>query len=187
MSFVTSHSHDATHTTWGPATVQVSVCTAIALYNSLELVVLVLTTFKEWNWKSLYFDSILIASLGLIPYNIGFLLEYFYVTAFWVAMTFSSVGWVMLITGQSLVLYSRLNLVFTNDNASRWILKMVKWMIIIDAILFHTSITVMQYGTQYGSHQHQFVRAIFYGERIQMTGFCLQEVCIEHKIPRLVC
>ena len=55
---------------------------------------------------------------------------------------------------------------------------MVKWMIIIDAIIFHTSITVIQYGTRYGPRQEAFTRAIFYGERIQMTGFCIQEFII---------
>ena len=179
MSTVTTPPpYDDYHRVWSAPTVQVLICTAISFYNSLELLLLVLTTFKEWNWKSLYFDSMLVASFGLIPYCIGFLLEYFHITYFWICMTLSSVGWIMLITGQSLILYSRLNLVFTNDNASRWILKMVKWMIIIDAIAFHTSITVIQYGTRYGPRQEAFTRAIFYGERIQMTGFCIQEFII---------
>jgi hypothetical protein len=178
MGDVSTTSEDSHVGVWSAESIQVFVCTSIAFYNSLELFVLILTTFKKWNWKSLYFDSILIASLGIIPYNIGLLLEYFRVTIFWLAMTFSSVGWVMLITGQSLVLYSRLNLIFTNDYASRWILKMVKWMIIIDAIVFHISITVIQYGTRYGGHQIQFRKAIFYGERTQMTAFCIQEIII---------
>lgn len=178
MSLVNSTVGKGAAGTTSADTIQVLVCTSIAFYNSIELVAMTLTTFKEWNWKSLYFDSMLVASLGIIPYNIGLLIEYFYAAPYAVAMSISSIGWVMLITGQSLVLYSRLNLVFTNDQKSRWILKFVKWMIITNAVVWHTSITVIQFGTKYGSHQKQFHKAIFYGERIQMTAFCIQEFII---------
>jgi len=80
----------------------------------------------------------------------------------------------MLITGQSFVLYSRLGLILQNDR----ILKGVKWMIITDALIFHTLTTIFQYCQAYGGEQNAFDRALFYMEKIQMTAFCIQEFII---------
>ena len=51
-------------------------------------------------------------------------------------------------------------------------------MIILDAVIFHTGTTVIQYGTMYGSEQESFKRALFYMEKIQMTAFTVQEFII---------
>ena len=89
-------------------------------------------------------------------------------------MTITIFGWVALITGQSVVLYSRLGLILNNGR----ILKAVKWMIIVDAIVFHTSTMVIQYGKTYGGEREAFSHAMYYIEKIQMTGFCIQEFII---------
>ncbi|KAK6384358.1 hypothetical protein LTS17_001921 [Exophiala oligosperma] len=93
---------------------------------------------------------------------------------FWASMIFSSTGWVMLITGQAFVLYSRLGLILQNDR----VLKQVKWLIITDALVFHPMVTIVQYGKTYGSEQAAFNDALFYIEKIQMTAFCIQEFII---------
>jgi len=51
-------------------------------------------------------------------------------------------------------------------------------MIIVDAIIFHIPTTVVQYGKSYGNEKVAFGHAIFYIEKIQMTGFCIQEFII---------
>lgn len=157
---------------WDAEAIVVVVCVTLSLYNCMELLVLILTSFREW--RGLYFCSLVIASVGVIPYCVGFLLEYFELLVFWASMLFSSVGWTMLITGQAFVLYSRLGLILTDTK----ILKAVKWMIIIDAIVFHAGTTIIQYGTTYGSHKVAFAHALFYMEKIQMTGFTVQEFII---------
>ena len=81
-------------------------------------------------------------------------------------MLLSTIGWIMLITGQAVVLYSRLGLILNNPR----ILKAVKWMIIIDAIVFHGMTTIVQYGKAYGSQREGFGRGLYYIEKIQMTG-----------------
>ena len=118
------------------ATIIVIITSALSLYNSLELVLLIFTTFN--SYRGLYFWSLLIATTGLIPYAVGLILSYFLVantavTAFGLAI--NNYGWWATITGQSVVLYSRLGVVLGKGN--KRILKNVKWMIIIDAILFH--------------------------------------------------
>lgn len=126
------------------------------------------------QWRSLLFISLVVSSTGVMPYFIGFLIEYFQAGPFWAAMLLSSIGWICLVTGQSVVLYSRLGLILTSQR----ILKYVKWMIILDAIIFHVSTTVVQYGKTYGDERQNFSQALYYIEKIQMTGFCVQEFII---------
>lgn len=171
MTITTEASSDFHHK-WTAEAIIVITCITVSLYNCLELILTILMTFREW--RGLYFISLIIASVGILPYCLGFILEYFEILVFWASIFFSTVGWVMLITGQAFVLYSRLGLIVQNDR----VLKGVKWMIIIDAIIFHTLTTVFQYCQAYGGEQAAFDRALFYMEKIQMTAFCLQEFII---------
>ncbi|EXJ75488.1 uncharacterized protein A1O5_02184 [Cladophialophora psammophila CBS 110553] len=171
MSAITEASQDF-QDEWTAEAIIVVTCMTISLYNCVELLLTILTTFREWH--GLYFVSLIVASVGIIPYCLGFILEYFEVLVFWAALMFSTIGWVMMITGQSFVLYSRLGLILQNDR----ILKGIKWMIITDALIFHTLTTVFQYGQAYGGEKSAFNRALFYMEKIQMTAFCIQEFII---------
>jgi len=148
------------------------VCITLSFYNCIELLVLILTSFRQWH--GLYFFSLVIASLGIIPYCLGFLLEYFEFLVFWASMLLSSIGWTMLITGQACVLYSRLGLIVTDAK----LLRAVKWMITIDAVALHSGTTIVQYGSELGSRKPSFMDALFYVEKIQMTGFTIQEFII---------
>jgi hypothetical protein len=82
----------------------------------------------------------------------------------------------MLVTGQSLVLYSRLHVVLGQEN--RKLLKGVKWMIIVDAVVFHVSTIVVLFGAYYATQQTAFADAYKYIEKIQMTGFTIQELIL---------
>jgi len=92
----------------------------------------------------------------------------------YVGFIIDSYGWVTMVTGKSVVLYSRLHLVLRNEN----ILRAVKWMIIVDAILFHVTTTVVLFGSSLGDEQSPFNNAYKVIEKIQMTGFCIQEFII---------
>lgn len=78
-----------------------------------------------------------------------------------------------MVTGQSLVLYSRLGVVLGPSHPS--ILKTVKWMIIVNGIVFHVTTSVVLFGAYNTQHNHGFAMAYRYVEKIQMTGFTLQE------------
>lgn len=83
------------------------------------------------------------------------------------AIIINNLGWTMMVTGQSVVLYSRLHLVLNDLRLLRAIL----WMIIIDAFLFHIPTTVTHFGAYYS--QQSFYDASQVIEKIQMTGFCI--------------
>ncbi|GKZ80514.1 hypothetical protein AnigIFM56816_004738 [Aspergillus niger] len=143
---------------------------ALSWYNAIELVILVFVTFSQYRGP--YFWSLLISALGLIPYSVGFLLKYFALTsATALSITFITIGWYAMVTGQSVVLYSRLHLVLPNPK----VLRRVLTMIIVNAFLLHIPTSVLTYGSNLSSHPAIFIDGYSIMEKIQMTGFCLQE------------
>jgi hypothetical protein len=152
--------------------VLVITCSALSIYNAVELILIIFSSFKKWT--GLYFWSLLVASFGILPYNVGFLIFYFELTHNWVGFIFSSYGWTTMVTGQSVVLYSRLHLVTAETN----VLKPIKWMIIVDAFIFHIPITVMLFASHLGTATAQFANVYKVYEKLQMTGFCIQEFII---------
>lgn len=143
---------------------------AVAWYNVIELVILVFATFRRY--RGLYFWSLLIASLGIIPYSVGFAMKLFQLTHLNpLSVTILVIGWWAMVTGQSLVLWSRLHLVLHNPR----ILRRVLWMIIVDAIILHIPTTVLVFGANCGVTHAKFTRAYNIMEKVQLTGFCVQE------------
>ncbi|KAJ5183533.1 hypothetical protein N7492_001149 [Penicillium capsulatum] len=158
--------------------IQITIATlaGITWYNAFELVVLVFVTFAQYH--GLYFWSLMIASgLGLIPYSLGFLMKFFNLTtATWLPVTLLTIGWWCMVTGQSVVLYSRLHLVLSNQR----ILRRVLLMIIVNAVLLHLPTTVLTYGSNLSARPRAqtYIDGYEIMEKIQMTGFCLQEFII---------
>lgn len=145
--------------------------TGIAWYNALELIVLCFTTFKRYG--GCYFWSLLISSFAIFPFGLGYLLIIFniYNNLFPVAMEL--IAWVCMVTGQSLVLWSRLHLVVQNPKILRGTLTMI----IVDAILFHVPASVLELGAH--SNKSELFRPAFsIFERIQLIAFSLQEVVL---------
>ncbi|KAL3465682.1 hypothetical protein BJX64DRAFT_285287 [Aspergillus heterothallicus] len=149
----------------------VAVFLTIALFNCLELLVLICWTFRQW--RGLYFWSLLISVLGIIPYAVGGILHYYTIGPFALGTVVSYIGFLTLIPLQSFVLYSRLYLVFYNERVLR---------ILLDVMIAVTLVLVIPNTvTTFGS---AFVRAGAWNyaynviERLQVTGFCAQELCL---------
>ncbi|CAI7602029.1 unnamed protein product [Penicillium bialowiezense] len=120
------------------------VFTSIALYNAIELFILLFLTFT--HYRGLYFWSLLLSVLlGVIPHAIGYLLELFSLAPVWVSLTITTIGFYVMVPGQSVVLYSRLHLVVQSNKMLRFVL----WLIIIDAILLLVPTTVFTFCTAY--------------------------------------
>jgi hypothetical protein len=158
--------------TW---TLQTALVTFIAIswYNVIELMVLILCTFRRW--KGLYFWSLLLTScVGVFPYSLGFLLKFFTDVHSILSVTILTIGWWTMVTGQSFVLYSRLHLVLRDER----ILRRVLYMIIANFFLLHIPTTVLTYGSNVADKNSVFVDGYNIMEKIQMTGFTIQEVII---------
>ena len=97
---------------------------AIALYNVFELSVIIFATFKQR--RGLYFWSFIIATWGIVPHTLGFILQFFGITfIWWFNCTIVGIGWFCMVSGQAFVLYSRLHLVVREEWRVRWVLYMI--------------------------------------------------------------
>lgn len=149
--------------------------TAVAWYNIFELNVQVFLTFKRH--RGLYFWSLLISGYGCVLHALGFLLKFFQLTDNnYISVTIITIGWYAMVTGQAVVLYSRLHLVVREQRVLRGILAMI----IVDAICFHIPTTVLTYGVNsfHTDKSNRYTRPFNIVERLQMTAFCVQEFII---------
>jgi uncharacterized protein YhhL (DUF1145 family) len=145
---------------------------SISLYNVIELTFIIFGTFKRHS--GLYFWSFLISTWGICVYDCGFLIKYYASSAVgYVAATFISFGWVAMVSGQSLVLWSRLHLVLRN----RFRLKAVLYMICINGVLMHGTVIPMIYGS-FSSDTSKWRQPYSIMEKIQVTVFFIQEIII---------
>ncbi|KAI2904846.1 hypothetical protein CBS76997_3663 [Aspergillus niger] len=147
---------------------------AIACYNVAELVVMVLSTFRRW--KGLYFWSLLLSGCaGVLPYTLGFIMKFFTQAPSNLSVTILSIGWWVMVTGQAVVLYSRLHLVICDER----ILQRVLYMIIANVFLLHVPTTVLTYGSNaVGEEQPAWVIGYNIMEKVQMTSFTIQEIVL---------
>ncbi|KAK5058544.1 hypothetical protein LTR84_010807 [Exophiala bonariae] len=150
----------------------------LAMYNVVELLILILGSFNRF--RGLYFWSLIVASVGIIPYSLGFTFKFFSIltgSGRWVPIFLLTLGWYPMITGQSVVLWSRLHLVVTGQRGHK-ILHWTKWMIIINAIVLHIPTTVLTIGSNGNNNTQVFARGYNVMEKVQMCGFFVQEVIL---------
>jgi len=156
----------------GVAVYVILVFNIIAIYNVVELTFMIWAGFKRH--ADLCFWVYLVATYGVAAYTVGCILKtsvpsakgYFY-------LTLMEVGWMAMVTGQSMVLWSRLHLILRNP----FRLKMILWMIIVNAIICHIPKAILTYGTN-------TINLVIWGrpysfyERVQVTIFVIQELII---------
>ena len=146
--------------------------TGIAWYNVLELNVSVYMIFKRK--QGLYFWSVLLAIQGIWMHSLAFILKlYGVVSVYQFTVSLITVGWYCMVTGQSMVLYSRLHLVVSEKR----IVQFVLCMIIFNAVTLHIPTTVLTFGSNSPDYA-LFRRGYRLMENIQMTIFCVQELII---------
>ncbi|GCB27221.1 hypothetical protein AAWM_10106 [Aspergillus awamori] len=145
----------------------ISAFAAITFYNAIELVVLCFTTFQRYH--GCYFWSLLVTSASLIPHCVGYLLFIFSTVSPYVPVSLIIPTWISIVTGHSLVLWSRLHLLVQSQKLLQGLL----YMIIIDSIAFQIPTTVLLYGSL--SNTPHFARGYDIMERVQLVGFCVQE------------
>lgn len=128
----------------------------LAVYNACELIIMVLLTFHRY--RGLYFWSLLIAACGIIPYSLGFLLKFMNITtgnARWAAVVMLTVGWWPMITGQSIVLWSRLHLILNGVRGEK-VLRYTMVMILVDVVILHAPTTILTFGSNSNTDTNVF-------------------------------
>ncbi|PVI02751.1 hypothetical protein DM02DRAFT_670328 [Periconia macrospinosa] len=147
--------------------------TAIAWFNAAETLILIFLYFKRY--QGLYFWSILLATAAVVPYATGaWMKQYDLHHSYRIDEVFLTCGWVVMVTGQALVLYSRLHLV-CQDYA---LLRFVFWMIVFNASIFIIPTLILDSFQFSAKHIHIYNRGYFIMEKIEMTAFAMQELFI---------
>lgn len=143
---------------------------AISCYLVIEITILIFWTFKRY--RGLYFWSMLVATWSIMLHNISAFLRFFALAPS-LPMCFLIVfGWYGMVTGQAVVLYSRLHLVVFNPHITQTVL----YMIIFNFLTLHVPVTILFLGNNAGVEE--FLAPFNVYERIQLTGFCVQETII---------
>ncbi|KAI0448509.1 hypothetical protein F5B21DRAFT_521803 [Xylaria acuta] len=102
----------------------ISAFMTLSLWLALEFHVHVFRIFK--SYRSLYFWSLLALAWGIILHSIGYLLNWFSLNCPWeIYAVINAIGWSMMVTGESLVLYSRMHLVTRSRGILRFVLSMI--------------------------------------------------------------
>lgn len=145
---------------------------SIALYNAVELLIILFMTFK--HYRGLYFWTMLLSIvLGVIPYAIAQILVFFVPSPRWLWLTVGTIGFYTMVPGQSVVLYSRLHLVVQ----SLRILRFVFWLVVIDTFILLIPTTVLTFLTAY-VQTASITRYYNIMEHLELSWFCAQEFII---------
>lgn len=145
---------------------------AVSFYNVLELSIIIFMTFKRR--QGLYYWSLQAATWGIATYSLGFVFKYFQViTVDMISISLVVFGWYFMVTGQSIVLYSRLGLIVQNRTKMRWILTMI----ISNAVIGHIPTSVFAFGAN-SPKPGPFIPLYSVYEKIQITLFFVQETII---------
>lgn len=142
---------------------------SIGLYNAVELLILIFLTFRRYS--GLYFWSMLLSTISIMPHGVGFILIFYNVVAErWVGIMLYTIGWYFMVPGQSFILYSRLHLILQSPK----ILRVIIWFISIATAVFVIPVTIFNFGTVYVNTDTVNL-GFNVMERLQLTWFCVQE------------
>ncbi|KAK5988639.1 hypothetical protein PT974_10125 [Cladobotryum mycophilum] len=147
---------------------------SIALYNVLELGIHISTTFKRF--RGLYCWSFLLATCGIVLNAVGFLLRSLrdrYDLSPYLYCAIILAGWFPMVTGQSLVLYSRLHIVLHSEKLLRFVLIMI----IANTIWLGVPLTTLLF-LENSPHPVPYLIPYAVFEKIQLTVVFVQEAVI---------
>ncbi|KAK7184370.1 hypothetical protein DPSP01_006395 [Paraphaeosphaeria sporulosa] len=145
---------------------------SIALYNVIEITVLIFIVFKQR--KGMYFWSCLTANWGIVPHAVGFILKFFQVTTLdLLSSAIIGVGWACMVIGQSVVLYSRLHLVVQDKTKIRWVL----CMIVFNGVVLGCPLIILALGTN-SKQSARFLPGFLIYDKVQIVVVSVQETII---------
>lgn len=149
--------------------------TTLALYNFLELAGSIFATFEER--RGLYFWSMIVTTCGIALNAIGLLIKFVTTNhspasaCVYIILVLS--GWWSMVTGHSVVLFSRLYLLVYD----RFTIRFILFMIVFNAVLTHTPMTAL-FGLVNWTDPDPFTVPFYIMEKIQTVIFFVQEFII---------
>ncbi|KAI0597153.1 hypothetical protein F4775DRAFT_561715 [Biscogniauxia sp. FL1348] len=147
---------------------------AIACYNSVEIYIFILRTFRRRN--GLYFWSMLAANSGIPLHSVSSLLRYFSLAPNTPMTVLVVLGWWLMVTGQSVVLYSRLHLVVGEPRKLRYVAAMIAAVFI--TLQLPTSVLFIATNAMNLKDGNPLVSTFNVFEKTQLAVFTLQESII---------
>ncbi|KAK2762274.1 hypothetical protein FQN54_001284 [Arachnomyces sp. PD_36] len=148
----------------------------IAFYNVIELHFLLFSTFRKW--QGLYFWSVFVAMWGVALNGLAVIMKTFNIADSKGELMFDLVilllGWYMMVTGQAVVLYSRLHLMIRSARTVRGVL----FMIVFTAVTCHLPLSVLVFVVNNVPPGHLATRVYSVYEPLQLTMFSVQEIII---------
>lgn len=114
-----------------------------AIWNAVGMFPMIFLTFKRlWT---LYFWAMILSTIGILICSASQIISVATPQVnTMINGVMSCVGWVFMVTGQSVVLYSRLHLLAITPR----VLRLVLWMIIVNGVTIHVTGTVLTVGTR---------------------------------------
>ncbi|ORY10240.1 hypothetical protein BCR34DRAFT_602221 [Clohesyomyces aquaticus] len=152
---------------------------AVAIWSSVPLTLRIFTTLKRRS--GVYFWSMLITSWGLTIRQIGFLAQFLSTKCPWqLSLIMAQGGWAAMVSGFSMVLYSRLNIILEKRRTRQLVLAMI----IFNGVIWHTAVVTLLAGIaaeRNSGHRERIPRwqaVLQPSERIQIAIFSAQETAI---------
>ncbi|KAI3399305.1 hypothetical protein diail_7260 [Diaporthe ilicicola] len=144
----------------------------IGLWNASEIVIVVWWTFRRR--RTLYFWSLMIAAFGVIICSVAQVIDFSLGNQNGMfVVVLGSTGWIPMVTGQSLVLYSRLHLLWVDNRIMTFLLTMI----IFNGLTMHGgafSINISAKALQ----SEGLMKAYEIMERTEVTVFFVQEITL---------
>jgi hypothetical protein len=145
----------------------------IAVFNSFELFITIFLTFRRRT--GIYFYSMIGSTGGVFIYSIFVLLLVLESINNYISVGLINLAWYFMVTGQALVLYSRLHLILCNARMLKWILVMI----IINGVVCHPIETglSMKVGFFASPTSETYMLTIFFIHREFPMGYKMKRTC----------
>ena len=153
-----------------PKAMTIAAFFGISIHNSIEILFSILYQFK--NRRGLYFWSMLVACIGIPVHAMAVLLRMFGLAPNAVMSFIIVLGWWAMVTGQAVVLFSRLNLV-SDRKKIRWVLVMI----ITNFMILHLPVSALYLAINLRTF-NSLTEVFSIYEKIQLVGFSIQESII---------
>ncbi|CRL17408.1 unnamed protein product [Penicillium camemberti] len=142
---------------------------AVSAWNAIEVLISIFDRFNKF--RGVYFWSMQIAAWGILLNGIPGQVRYANLASSLSVSVPFIIGWMCMVTGQAVVLWSRLHLVVTDVRHVRWVL----WLIIANAFVLHIPMTVLFF---LRNHNIPLGRAPYIYDRLQTVGFASQDTLL---------